>query len=147
MLICNKCGATIENDELKMTTQCHGHSSLGQAYNERIPESCRCGGEFIEATKCAVCGEWFDNSELEGVCEDCLEEHYTVGTALAIGDADRTDVEINSFIARVLNPDRINHILEKWVEENFVDGCRDVRDFLNDNKDYFSEWVENEASK
>lgn len=146
MLICYKCGATIENDELKMTTQCHGYTSLGQPLNERVADtSCSCGGEFVEATKCAVCGEWFDNSELEGVCEDCLEEHYTVGMALKIGDDNRINVEVNSFIASVLNADRINHILEKWVEENFVDGCRDVRDFLNADKSCFSEWVENEA--
>ena len=103
-------------------------------------------------TKCEFCGKPLDDENTHymnetTMCEDCLEEHYTVGTALAIGDADRTDVEINSFIARVLNPDRINHILEKWVEENFVDGCTDIRDFLNYNKDYFSEWVANEASK
>lgn len=144
MLICNKCGAIIENDELKMTTQCHGYSSLGQAYNERIPESCRCGGEFIEATKCEVCGEWFDDTEICGVCNDCLEENYTVEMALKIGDDNRRNVEVNSFISNILGSDKINAILEKYIEEHYTDGCREVKDFLNRDKSCFAEWVVSE---
>lgn len=133
MLVCEMCGKVVGSDDLNYVTEMHG---------ERHRDTrCKCGGYFIPATKCRVCGEWFDNTELHGVCEGCLDEHYTVGMALAIGDANREDVEINSFIASILNPDRINHILEKYVEEHYTDGCREVKDYLDADKSCFSEWV------
>jgi hypothetical protein len=135
MLVCNKCGTLIDDKELDYVTEMHGERHLNTA--------CRCGGDFIPATQCKICGVWFDNSGLYGICEGCLEEYETVGTALEIGDANREDVEINSFVASVLSADRINHILEKWVEENYTDHSSDVRRFLNRDLGVFSEHIEN----
>ena len=139
MLVCNKCGKLRESSELGYAVESHGERHLDT--------NCSCGGDFIPATQCKICGKWFDDTDLNGVCEVCLEEHETVGVALEIGDANRENVEINSFIASILNPDRINHILEKYVEEHYTDGCREVRDSLDADKSCFSEWVVEKAAK
>ena len=141
MLICNRCGELIEDHELKFTSQCHGYTCLGQPLSETIPEDCRCGGEFVEAKKCNVCGEWFDNTDLNGVCEGCLEEYETVGEALEIGENDTTSVDINGFVASVLSVEQINKILCKWVEENFIDHSKDVVKYCEENKAYFSDYL------
>ena len=140
MFICNECGKIVER--LPMGKQCHGHTSLGFAIEEKVVEPCSCGGEFVEATECKVCGNHFDNSNLFGVCESCLEEHETVGEALKIGNINHEDVAINGFIAKVLSADQINYILRRWVEENFVDHSRDVVRYCESDKSYFSEWIE-----
>ena len=139
MLVCYKCGRLRESSELGYAIESHGERHLDT--------DCSCGGEFIPATQCKVCGKWFDDTDLNGVCEVCLEEYETVGVALEIGDANREDVEINSFIASILNPDRINHILEKYVEEHYTDHCREVIDYLEYDKSAYSEWIISKEGK
>lgn len=147
MLVCNCCGKVIEGCEAPRERIVHGATSLGADLVEVVMGSCDCGGEFVEATKCSVCGEWFDNSNLYGVCECCLEEAETVGTSIEIGRVNRADVSVNGFIATVLSADKINAILEKWVEENFTDHSRDVVEYCEDDKSYFSEWVESHCKE
>jgi hypothetical protein len=133
MLVCDKCGTLVEAHELPFVTEAHGERHRN--YN------CNCGGEFVEATKCDVCGEWFDNRELDGVCEVCLAEYETTGDALAIGGENTTSVEINGFIAYALDPVVINEILTKWVEENITDHSRVVVDYCEDDKPWFADYV------
>lgn len=134
MLVCNKCGKLRESSELGYAIESHGERHLDT--------DCSCGGDFIPATQCKICGRWFDDTDLHGVCEVCLEEHETVGVALEIGDANRENVEINSFIASILNPDRINRILEKWVEEHYTDHSDAVIDYLEADMSAFAEFLE-----
>ena len=127
MFVCKKCGKLIEDCEFPVVKQCHGYTSLGQPLTEDIEGRCSCGGEFVEAEKCKICGEWFDNRELHGVCESCLSNYETVGVALAIGKENTESVEgINGFVKSVLSAEQINKILTKWVEENFTDHSKYV---------------------
>lgn len=135
MLVCNKCGRIVDESELGYATEAHGERHLNTV--------CRCGGEYIEANKCAVCGEWFDNTDLHGVCEGCLYEDETVGTALEIGAYSLQKVDgINGFIADVLSVHQMNKILTKWVEENFTDHSKAVKDYLYADKSAYSEYLE-----
>jgi hypothetical protein len=144
MLVCNKCGKVIEDYELGTTKQCHGLSSLGQAFEEELNELCTCGGEFVEATECKSCGVWYDNAELHGVCEYCMQEYELVDIALEMGDCDLSTVEgINGFVTSVLSVKEINKILKKWVEENFIDHSKPVKDYLYNDKMEFSEFIIN----
>lgn len=138
MLVCNRCGMLIEDEELGFGYEAHG---------EKVADTCRCGGDFIEATKCDVCGEWFDNTDLNGVCEDCLNYHETVGEALELGENDKTTVTINGFVAAVLSEEQINKILERWVEENFTDRSKPVVEYCEDDKDYFADFVRDKEGK
>lgn len=135
MYVCNKCGELRSENELRYVTESHGERHLDMV--------CRCGGEFIPATKCKVCGEWFDNTELHGVCENCFDKNDTVGTALELGDCALEKIDgINGFIADVLTVEQINKILTKWVEENFVDHSKAVKDYLYCDKESYSEFLE-----
>jgi hypothetical protein len=135
--VCNLCGHIKDEKDLKTVVEAHGEKHLDY--------TCDCchRGEYVEATKCSVCGELFDNTELHGVCEGCLEKYETVGVALEIGEDCPESVEINGFIAKVLSKEHIGKILTKWVEENFVDHGKPVVDFLEADKSQFSEYVEN----
>jgi hypothetical protein len=141
MYICNQCGHT--QDKLKYA-RIYGDNLL-EGYMDEVITDCACckHGELVEATECSVCGRYFDNSSLFGVCEDCLAEHHTVGDALKFGDEEKIDVPINSFIYNILAIDKINQILEKYVEEHFTDCCKEVTEFCNLDKWAFSEYVEN----
>jgi hypothetical protein len=140
MYVCDKCGELISENELHYVTEMHGERHLSMV--------CPCGGEFIPATKCLVCGEWFDNTELHGVCEVCLDEDETVGTALELGAYGLEKVDgINGFIADVLSVEQINKILTKWVEENFTDHSKAVKDYIYADKMAYSEFLENKYKR
>lgn len=142
MLICERCGTLIEDSELGTFSQCHGYTDLGDDFTERMAERCQCGGDFVEATRCELCGEWFDNTELNGVCEYCLDEHKTVNNAIEYGEEHTTNVEgINGAVAYLLTTEEINRILTKWVEESFIDLSSDIRKYLNGERFDFSEWL------
>ena len=135
MLVCNKCGTLVEDNELGYVTEAHGERHLDT--------NCKCGGEFIPATQCKICGKWFDNTELHGICEVCLGEEETVGNALEIGSYSTEKVDgINGFVADVLSVEQINKILTKWVEENFTDHSKAVVDYLESDMSAFADFLE-----
>lgn len=133
MLVCKICGKVTNENELRYVTEAHGERHLNH--------TCSCGGELTSATKCKVCGEWYDDSELHGVCEKCLGEYETVGEALAIGEQRKTQVAVNEFIAFALTEEQIGKILTKWVEENFTDHSKAVVDYCEDDKYWYSEYL------
>ena len=140
MYICNRCGKLI--DELPTSSQCHGYTGLGDELREEFAETeCSCGGEFVEARQCKICGEYYSDEDYPyDVCECCAEEYETVGHALEYGEQRKEKVEINGFIYSVLSNEQINEILTKWVEENFTDHSKYVRDYCEDDKFDFSEF-------
>lgn len=141
MFVCNCCGKLVE--ELTVSREIHGHTDLGAPLEERVvDERCSCGGDFVEAERCKVCGEWFDNTNLNGVCEVCIEDNELVGTALEIGNENPEMVEgINGFVASILSVEQINQILSKWVEENFIDHSKEVVKYCEEDKFYFSDYL------
>ena len=149
MLVCDRCGMLMQEELLKSHREIHGHTMLGQALAEEIVDlECRCGGTFKEATKCEVCGEWFDNEGFHGVCEECFDEYETVGVALEIGAENTVSVEdINGFIAECLSSEMINKILGKFVEEHFVDRCKQVIRYCEEDKEYFSDFIREKVDK
>jgi hypothetical protein len=143
MLICNHCGHRAESLN---SGRIYNDNLLG-GYIDQKDTTCPCckKGDMILATQCSFCGSWFDNTELHGVCEMCLEEHETVGEALEFGECRTEKVEINGFIANVLSTEKINEILTKYVEENFTDHSKPVIDYCEYDKSDFSEYVENKV--
>ena len=141
MFVCNRCGET--KPFLEIVKQNHGVTSLGDQINETIEvDRCSCGGTFVNAKECAICGKWFDDTEINGVCEVCVEACETVGEALAIGAENTESVDgINGFVASVLSVEQINKILTKWVEENFTDHSKDVVKYCEEDKMYFADWI------
>ena len=148
MLICNKCGMLKNEDEIESYYECHGTTSLGARLEEQCFDyDCDCGGEFVEALECEVCGEWFDNTDLHGVCECCIEEYETVGDAILYGEEDMHSVDINGFVSSVISTEQINAILIKWVEENVIDHSKVVIKYCEKDKSSFSDFVYERARK
>jgi len=140
MLICTACKNTVEVLPQKLVYDEFDRPHLTDG-------SCpNCGRHTLaEATACPVCGNYYDNEELDGVCDECLKTHETIKVALMIGDANREPVEINGFIASALSADRICHILEEAVRKMIKDRDEAVIEYLRDDLPYFTEWVEKHA--
>lgn len=144
MLICNYCGQVISEDELeiKRTATTSFHNGVGiETYYEDIPESCSCGGDFIEAKQCEICEEWNNPDDIYNeVCEKCLQENATFENALKYGGDEygKVNVEINGFIATLLGQEKINQILEDYVRLNKLPQDEKVaKEFcLNDKYDF-----------
>ena len=135
MLVCNRCGKVEEYNSQIISNR----EKLGVYLDyDTCPD---CGGQMVEATQCS-CGRWFDNSELCGICEVCLDEEQTVENAIQIGKQETVDVEVNGFLAQILTNEQIEEILSNWVKEKFADHCREVKDYLDSHLYDFSELVE-----
>lgn len=134
--VCNTCGHLVEEENLKYVVEPHGE--------RHIDYNCNCchKGELIEASICKVCGKPFDNTELHGVCEGCLEEYETVGEAIKYGSESKVNVSINECLAYLLTENEIERILTKWVEENFTDRSKPIVEYCESDKSAFSEYLE-----
>ena len=63
MFKCNNCGAEFEEFDVI--------NDNGEKWN--VCPCCR-GTEFDEAKKCEYCGNWFLESRVNEICEDCIDE-------------------------------------------------------------------------
>jgi predicted Zn-ribbon and HTH transcriptional regulator len=107
MLVCRECGYVFEEEEASNWVEEHGEGNCG------CP---RCKGEFEEAARCKICGEWFLDNGIDEVCEECKEQNLTYSNALKVGDKEKQTVEINGFMASVYSISEINDILQRDYE-------------------------------
>ena len=129
MIICAGCGHVF--GEPSYYTEVHG---------EEMACCPRCGGNEIgEAVQCDVCGEYYCESEMEyGVCDYCINEKRNDPEFcynLSIGE--NTNVEINSFLASVLDKGDINQILWEYVKKNMPN--LDCSPFIDEDKYWFAD--------
>lgn len=150
MLICSHCGKVVREEDVEYTSIIsERHNGIRVQFDAATGYSnCPvCGGNFVTATKCSVCGEWFDDEE-EGlnVCEDCLIEEQTVKTALAIGAANMETVKINGFVKFALTEEQINEILCQYIKDNpkIVDHSDKVVDYCEEDRSYFADFIAEE---
>lgn len=115
MLICKDCGKVIADDELITHLESRGEF-WGNNCFEEIVDKCECGGEFVEAKQCQMCGEWICEDD-ENVCDDCLQNNATYDNALKYGEENKESVELNGFLANVFTADEVNEILIRELDE------------------------------
>lgn len=143
MYCCNKCGKWSE--ELPITRQVHGFTSIGNSYEEDVAANCRCGGDFVKAFQCEVCGDWFCTGDGEKpthcICDQCVEEEMTVANAIEIGEGDAKSVKINGFICKALSEEQINNILSAFVLNNMRDIDKAVLLYCLEDEPYFREFA------
>lgn len=143
MHICNLCGKTVEDDNVDCKYD----------YSRRITEvytvACECGGELVRATECKICGEWFAENGNSQVCDDCIDNYQTVSTAIEFGSDPNSakSVEINHLVATLLSEEQINKILCKFVEENFVDYSKPIKDYFSDCFCDYLEFIEHKYGR
>lgn len=147
MLICNHCGKTLELTGLKTYQEVYGHTSLGNVIAQTFVDyDCPycTKGEFVKATKCEICGEWFDNEEnpFVHICDKCFEENKTLEKLLIVGEENTTDVYINGFVKTLLGDKKINDILVEYVRRNYTDKSAydKITEYVDEDKIYFADW-------
>ena len=147
MLICENCGKTILESEVRTRKETHSlETSMGYSFDvEYFDEDCDCGGAFVEAEICPICGE-YKPKDLNKVCDYCLEDEETLETALEMGDKFKYDVEINSFLASVFTPQEIEEILTREFKQANGSFLREytkemVKDYLYTEKEVFADFV------
>ena len=132
MYICEICGRLYEGD-FGTHYEHHGHSSY---YDEEVENDLvcgTCGGEYKEATKCAVCGEWFYDEESLGVCDECLDKEKTFDNACALWEDDFNYVPIKSVISGVFTAEKINEILFDYLCANKEKYGEEITAYINEN--------------
>lgn len=148
MVICEDCGAVIDEDEL-VTTKSYVSEYMGGCY-ENIT-GCSCGGAVTDAERCDICGEYYREDELHnGICDSCLEEEMTVDNAIKCGKdgSARVEVSINGFLARCFDEEEIDALLLQALEmqigsseANAVAIMDSAEEWCKEDIAYFAEWL------
>jgi RecJ-like exonuclease len=140
MYICDCCGRLKE--ELGSYSVCHGYSSLGESYSERFSDDeCSCGGTFVEAEQCAICGEWICADE--EICKDCQETEFNLDNAIRYGkwSSDKYGKPINEFFVFALGEEKVEEILSNYIRERSEDFEEIATEYCSDDKSNFSEFI------
>ena len=144
MFICNKCGE--ERESLRTMRDSHG---FDDGYYEEWDEAdCECGGEFVEAERCPICGRNFLPDEDKTICDDCLE----------IGESDLDEVfdftkedteksEIRGLACFIFNDEEINDILEDFIRTNYFALKPKIEKFCKEYRYDFCEFLEKKAKE
>lgn len=148
MYICKKCGELSE--ELPIVS----NRGYFNSYDDfEAPSSnvarCDCGGKFVKAEQCIVCGEYVPLKEIKSdICEYCLDEEaeatpYEYG--LKIGADNKTDIYINGLIPSILSTEEIEKILLNYIDENNMnikDFNKKCEKYCREDMDCFAQYVE-----
>lgn len=153
MYICNRCGNVCEENEMRTYREDYGFDTeLGhrQIFVNCIDYSCDCGGEYVEASYCPICGNYFcDDFDLDTICRNCLEENATLENAIEIGETETLSLRLNGFLATFFSGEQIENILKKEIMQLAQSGGDCLAEINQKAKDYcledciwFSEWIE-----
>lgn len=156
MQYCNECKQAFEEQTTRKEwvgdREHGGYVEYGECPN--------CGSEDIDdALLCPNCGEFcgelFGAFGKERMCEECIKEFATEENLIAYGYEDKRSVEINGYLAAMFEPDEIERLIQKEIEERKkIDILRRKDDkrrnnYVKDNKDnlaiYFAEMQEAEG--
>lgn len=149
MLICRCCYKTLEESDLSSFQECHGYSSLGQGFNETIVDyGCSCGGEYEDAKRCKVCGEYMPESH-GYICSYCKEENITLENAIALSAKShfKYDVEVSELAQYLFNEDKINEILNDYIKAHYTDNSPEIRKYLLEDEESFADFVKAEMGE
>lgn len=115
--MCKRCGDVYE--ELPTHDEDFGYDvGIGRVSAvQTLVDSYHCGGNFVEATQCDECGEWFEKNGLQTICDKCLEKYKTLDNAIKLGDEYSIPKKINQFFAWCFSEEEINQILERELRE------------------------------
>lgn len=122
MLICDNCGHLADENELEILhDKDYIDCGVGQLCirDDTFYSECPCGGKWEQATECAVCGEWFLDSNYHNVCKNCLTENMTFKNALNVGAEEdcKEKVKINGYLAYEFTTEQIEKILKRELAE------------------------------
>jgi len=148
MFICESCGNTRE--ELLTYKESRGNFPDGNNSEMVTDCECSCGGNYVEATKCLSCGDWFNDSDnLGGICSSCFDKFADFENALDYGEEEKGNIHINGFLASQFTEIQINEILKRELVEAHIlmplEIDNGARKFCRDNDRNFSKWLREQS--
>lgn len=143
MYICESCGEVKE--ELPCSRyydRVDGNWAMS-GWVEEEDKECSCGGTFVEATECAVCGEWI-NPKNGRICEDCLKAEMTLENAIEFSEkcGGTYNVELPDFF-EIYTEKEIKEILIKHIMSTLHKEQRSVEEYCKEDISCFSDFIEN----
>lgn len=148
MYICCNCGELIEDEDFPTITQTHGYTSLGFPINEEVDGCCSCGGDFVEAQKCKICGTYFAQEDCEEICKDCFDDEKScLQSILDFGYSNKEDFPLSFFFTRVFTPEKIHDILEDYVRANEKFFAPEIKKFIYEYESEFHDYLVEEQNK
>lgn len=136
MFKCLECSHLFEVGEEKAIRETHGFTDGTGEIFKVCPV---CGGDFEEAVRCSICGEYHFEDDLQGgVCADCLTD-VTLDDCLAVNGDKKTEININSVLAYAFTESQIEEILMRELRQ--ADKIKPVSclDYINEDITWFAE--------
>ena len=137
MYICNECGETCEDEDLKFTKN-YSEFQGQPVCEEQTDYACDCGGQYEEAKKCPLCGDYITSDKI--VCDECAEDNATVENALEYGEDYKTELKLNSFLVSMFTPTIIERILTE-VLQNSPDKNEQARKFCFEDEGAYKDFL------
>ena len=148
MYKCVECGHIFEKGEEKHWTESRGEF-LGVPAVEPMTGCPRCSGDFEETEPCAICGKETLRDELNGgICVECLSSYkYDTDICLKIGEMNREEIELNSFLLSIFSRDTIEETMTRVLIELKKLKPVDCSDFIFADADWFGDTLRKEILK
>lgn len=135
MFKCEECGMVF--DEPNIYKEKHG---LDAPPYEIFSECPFCGGHFVEAEKCELCGEWNVPRELTmGVCDECIYGYKLYKRCKNVFDGETAEVKIDYLASVLLDERTINDILKRYLAERL--NHADCTEAIEADKSWFAEML------
>lgn len=130
--ICEECEKVIDEEELETYKEPHG---------EVFNMWCYCGGEYVPAETCELCGEPCLKI-YSGVCAECLNDCAELEEAIDYGEQNKKEILINGYLAREFTLEEIELILMREVREEKRLGLKlKYEEFCLEDKCDFAEFL------
>lgn len=148
MYKCVECGHIFEKGEEKQWKESRGEF-WGSPANEIMTGCPHCGGDYEETRPCAICGaETVWDALNGGICLDCLSNYqYDTDTCLKIGEINREEIELNSFLLSIFSRDTIEETMTRVLIELKKLTPVDCSDFIFADAEWFGDTLRKEILK
>ena len=135
MFKCKECGHIFKDGEQAIWSE---HHPYGMGYAEETFCGCPiCKGDYEETTPCLICGSAnLEDDLINGVCQDCIDEHSDFESCFKIAGEEKQSVNINSLLCSLFEPNEIEAILMDFIKKNEIKV--DCSKFINSDKEWFS---------
>ena len=142
MYICEDCGNVVEETPtLSYYDRVDGNWAMSGEIT--VDGSCECGGNFVKAIECPICGEWI-NPEQGKICKECLEKEMTLENAIEFSKecGGFYSAELPDFFA-LYTAQEIEEILVKHIMSTEHKEQRSIEEYCKEDIYSFSDFIEN----
>ncbi len=148
MYICDCCGDTVEGLNVRRYYDEVPGNSMMSGYMYEVDDECSCGGHYVEAVECPICGDWVDPDECGGMHKDCYEGECNLDNVVEYARHLGDDYLFQLLTEYVFSKDEVVEILLKnakeWYDAPFKKRIdKELKAFTDNDIGDFAEWLEN----